>query len=146
MLNKKFPLALITSIILGGLFVYFLVEYSLSFGIYDDGYGTEIYSDNDWLVLTMASLIMFIYSLYASVQIYHFKPINENGMLLVALIVSALASLYPLGVFTKAMVKGKEYASYQWYLYIGIVGLVMLGLSIFASFTAYKRHKLLNSK
>lgn len=146
MSNKRFPLFLLSSIMIGALFIYFLVQYSMSFGVYDDGYGTEIYSDNDWLVLTMASLIMLVYAIYATVKIYHFKPINQNGLLVVALIVSSLASLYPLGVFTKAMVKGKDFAPNQWYLYIGILGLILLGLSVAASIISYKRYKLLNNK
>ena len=141
MQNKRFVTSLISSIILGGLFVFFLVEYTKSFGIYDDGYGTEIYSDNDWLVLTMAAGMMLAYAIYAAVQTYKFKPLNQNGMLLVGIAVTALASLYPLGIFTKAMVKGKSYADNQWYLYIGIVGLILFVLVALLCFKAYQRHK-----
>ena len=142
MQNKRFFTSLACSMMLSGLFLFFLVEYTMSFGIYDDGYGTEIYSDNDWLVLTMAAGIMLAYSIYATVQTYKFKPLNQNGMLLAAFCVSALAAFYPLGVFTKAMVKGKEYSANQCYLYVGIVGLIMLGLVAFACYKAYQNLKI----
>ncbi len=141
MKNKRFVIAIILNALLLGLLIFFIVKYAKSFGIYDDGYGTEIYSDPDWLVLCIVDLFMLSYGLYSLRQIYKNEIIKQNFSTFICLSISAIASFYPLGVFIKAMVKGKKYVDNQWYLYIGLFGTILLCLSIIAAIRLYKINK-----
>lgn len=137
--NNKYFISFIFTIMISTLTLYFILKYAMSFGVYDDGYGTEIYSDKDWLVLSFSGLFLSVYSIYMTICAYKYKKVNLNITLLVLLVVSANASLYPLGVFFKQLIKGKAYGDIQWYLYIGIVGSVLLGLTIYTSIKAKKK-------
>ena len=141
-MNKKnFIISLILSIALLGLSIYFIIEYAKSFGVYDDGYGTEIYSDADWLVLSISAILLLIFAIYSTIQAHKNLPVNPNAAAFLGLTVSAIAAFYPLGVFIKAMIKGKDYLKYHWYLYIGLVGTILLCGFIFFSIKAYKKYK-----
>ena len=144
--NQRFMLFLAVAFILGGLVAFFLVEYIRTFSVYDDGYGTEISSDNDWLILTISALIMFIFTISTLLRLRKGMNINITASFAVCLVISAICAFYPLGTFTKAMIKGKEFSKNQGYLYIGIVGVILLTLSILAAVKAFKNYRKLQQQ
>ena len=128
------------ALLTGGLasFVFSLVYFIRSFEVYRDEYGTDISSNGDYLVAMLVSLCVIAYAVYLLIvkkdserRIYAFSGICAT----------ALTCFYPLGVFFKAMNKGNEFASYQPYLYLGIVSLFLLIYFIFVGFEGEKETK-----
>ncbi len=103
--------------------VFSLVYFIRSFEVYADEYGTDISSNSDYLVAMLVSLCVIAYAVYlfASKKKEYRKIYAFSGAC-----ATALTSFYPLGVFFKAMNKGKDFAVYQSYLYLGIVSLFLL--------------------
>lgn len=101
------------------------VLFGLSLEIYDDGYGTDVSFDMDMIVCFLcgiALLVYGIYSLYAlkkkkSMQLAYYGAFG---------VIAVLTTFYPLGVFFKAMAKKKPFLENQDYLYLGILGLILL--------------------
>ncbi len=118
-------------IILGSVLVLTsLSVYILSIVPYDGGFDASL----DYLVILICSIIFLVYCIYAIVK-------SERNLTIPRILTlglcSSIGGLYSLGVFfkamTKALAKGKEfvYTSYQMYLYIGIVALILTLIAVF---------------
>ncbi|MDE7385183.1 MAG: hypothetical protein K2M84_05450 [Anaeroplasmataceae bacterium] len=101
--------------------------FSLNLEVYEGGFD----ADMDSIVMFfcgVALLVYGIYSVYAlkkglSVQTIYYGSFGA---------ISVLMGFYPLGVFFKAMAKHKPFIENQEYLYIGILGIVMIVYLIFS--------------
>ncbi len=103
-----------------------------SFEVYDDGWGTDISFNMDMVVLLMIGIAILVYACTT------FKSVNPNNYYLTSVVVTTLTAFYPLGVFFKAMAKAKAFADYSTYLYVGIIGTILLVYFIFA-YLDYKK-------
>lgn len=102
-----------------------LVMLSISYESYNDGYGTDISIDMDYLVLTLCGIAFLIYGVY-SIIAYKKNYSTQSAYYGTLGTISVLLSFYPLGVFFKALAKEKPFLEIQEYLYIGLLGLVFL--------------------
>ena len=108
-----------------------IVMFALSFSRYDDGYGTDISFDMDSVILCLCGIALLVYGI-SSIYAYH-KNISTKIAYYGAFgTISVLLAFYPLGVFFKAISKGKPFLENQEYLYIGIIGLIMIAFLIFS--------------
>lgn len=114
-----------------------IVMFSLSFEIYDDGYGTDISFDMDYIVLMCCGIALLIYGILDIIS-YRRQKSTKIAVYSCFGVISSLLSFYPLGVFFKAISKGKPYLENQEYLYIGIIGLLMLAYIIFSYLSTSK--------
>ena len=129
--------AKIALVCFGGVLTLFaLILFCQSFQVYDDGWGTDVSSNEDLLVGLIVSIIVLTYSIINLVSKKTEDEIAFNKYISFS-VASGLISLYSFGKFfknlAKAISKGKEfvYADYQNYLYLGIVLLPLLIYSIF---------------
>lgn len=102
-----------------------LVMLSISYESYNDGYGTDISIDMDYLVLALCGIAFLVYGVY-SIIAYKKNYSTQSAYYGTLGIISVLLSFYPLGVFFKALAKEKPFLEIQEYLYIGLLGLVFL--------------------
>lgn len=112
-----------------------IVLFSLSIEPYDGGFD----ADMDSIVLLFCGIALLIYGIYS---VYALK---KNKSLQIAYYgsfgaISVLISFYPLGVFFKAMAKNKPFIENQEYLYVGILGLVMIAYLIFSYMSEQKKN------
>ncbi len=115
-----------------------IVMFALSFGSYDDGYGTDISFDMDFVILFICGIALLVYGIY-TIYAYHKNLSTKLAYYGAFGIISVLIAFYPLGVFFKAISKGKPYLENQEYLYAGILGLIMIAFLIFSYISDQKR-------
>ena len=119
------------SLLIGSLLslIFSLILYIQSFEFYSDEYGTDLSFNEDYSVAVIASLLVFIYLLYALNKKSKGEECAYSNWVKVA--VTSIVSFYSLGKFFKtlfkAINKGKEFdfTSNQAYLYIGLVVLAI---------------------
>ncbi len=97
-----------------------LTMFSLSFQNEND-----VSFDMDSVVIFLCGLSFLCYGIY-SIYAYKKKISCKTAYYGAAFVTSALLAFYPLGVFFKAMAKGKPFLENQEYLYVGILGVVLL--------------------
>lgn len=116
-----------------------IVEFSLSFYKENDGWGTDISFDMDSIALLICGVALTIYGIYCIFAYYKNK---ETDMAYYGAfgVISVITAFYPLGVFFKAMAKNKPFLDNQDYLYIGIIGILMIAYLIFSYLSDYKKN------
>lgn len=117
-----------------------IVEFSLSFYKENDGWGTDISFNMDSVILFICGLAIFIYGAYC---LYAYKKKKDTEAMYYGCfgIVAVMMAFYPCGVFFKAMAKKKPFLENQDYLYIGILGIVMIAYLIFSYISNSKNKK-----
>ena len=136
-MNKKelFKKIFLLSSSLISLVISFIL-YVKSYAYYSDEYGTDISFNEDYSVAIVVSLILFGYLLYSLIQFLKKEEATDLSDI-IGLTTTAIVSFYSLGKFFKnlfkAINKGKEFlfTSYQAYLYIGLVVLMLFIYFIF---------------
>lgn len=134
--NEKTNFSIASTIIysIGGLgsFIYFLIQYILSFSDYNDS-GAYGYDFNpDYLYLTLASFMVCSLGIYcfASIKSKKFTSIKS---LLALLLIVLLTSLFGLARMIRMIVKGKETNPYMiWVLVTSILLTIVVGLIIYS--------------
>lgn len=101
--------------------------FSLSLEVYEGGFD----ADMDSIVLFFCGIALLIYGIYS---VYALKKGCSTQMMYYGSFgaISVLMGFYPLGVFFKAMAKNKPFVENQEYLYVGILGVVMIAYLIFS--------------
>jgi TRAP-type C4-dicarboxylate transport system permease small subunit len=143
MVNKYLELTKRILLIVLGLFlsVLFLVFYIKSYSFYQDEYGTDISFNNDYLILTLLGLIVLVYGI---ISLYTLLKNKENHYFNISsLCFTGLGGFYGLGIFFKQISKGKEFASNQHYLYLGIM---LTLLFVYFVINVYQDYKLKTNK
>lgn len=136
LLSNRRTVGIIITAITSILTVLSLIFMIQSYEFYSDEWGTDISFDSDYLVLLIISITLLIAGIYL---IYTYNKIyNSNVIYATTFIGALLFSLYPLGRFFRALAKKSTYVEAQWYLYVGLVGLVLLGLVIYKYIKAKK--------
>ncbi|MDE7095439.1 MAG: hypothetical protein K2O23_03025 [Anaeroplasmataceae bacterium] len=107
--------------------------FALSIDAYEGGFD----ADMDTIVLFFCGVFLLIYGSY-SVYAYKKNLSCQNVYYGSFGAISVLMGFYPLGVFFKAMAKHKAFIDNQEYLYIGILGLVMIAYLIFSYISEHK--------
>lgn len=104
-----------------------LALFFLSLETYEGGFDANM----DYIVLLFCGIALFIYGTYS---VYALKKEKSLHMMYYGCFgaISVLTGFYPLGVFFKALAKNKPFIENQEYLYIGIMGLIMLSYLIFS--------------
>lgn len=126
--NKKIVGIIITTIssISAILSLIFMIQ---SYEFYSDEWGTDISIDSDYLVLLIISITLLVAGIYL---IYTYNKIYNSNVVMGCMFVSSLLfGLYPLGRFFRALAKGSTYVEAQWYLYVALIGVALLGLVIY---------------
>lgn len=115
-----------------------IIEFCFSFEIYDDGYGTDISLDMDMIVYFLCGCSLLVYGIYS---IYGYKKNKDLTLPYYASfsVIATLLTFYPLGVFFKALAKQKPFIENQEYLYIGILGLVLIAYLLFSYISDTKK-------
>lgn len=122
-----------------------IVYFSLSFSLYDDGWGTDISFDQDAVVLFICSVALCVYSVCNLLALKN-NISTKNVYYSSFGVIGVLLFCYPLGVFfkelSKALSSGEafDYSSYQDYLYLGLLGLILVLYLIF-SYISDKKNK-----
>ena len=134
----------ITLVCFAGILTLFaLILFCQSFQVYDDGWGTDISSNEDLLVGLLVSIIILSFSILNLVTKKSEEELAKNKYISFT-VATGLISLYSFGKFFKALAKaiskGKEFvfADYQVYLFLGIVLLPLVVYSVF-KFLEYKK-------
>ncbi|MDE5565829.1 MAG: hypothetical protein K2I77_02475 [Anaeroplasmataceae bacterium] len=117
-----------------------IVEFSLSFYKENDGWGTDISFDMDSIALLICGVALTVYGIYCIYAFYKDKEI-EMAYYVTFGVIAVILAFYPLGVFFKAMAKHKPFLDNQDYLYIGIVGILMIAYLIFSYLSDYRKNK-----
>ena len=124
---KRWIIVILASAIIGISVSLFI----LSFEIYNDGYGTDISFNLDMIIFFICGVAILVYGIYS---IYAYK--KHLSMLFAYYasfsVITVLLTFYPLGVFFKALAKGKSFVEYQEYLYLGVFGFIILIYLIFS--------------
>ncbi len=134
LIKRCFIIALATA-----LAIISLIGFFLSYQKYNDGYGTDISFDMDAIVLFICSLAILIYGVYSVYALKKDKSLKTAYYASFGT-VSVLIAFYPLGMFFKALAKGKKFEDYQDYLYIGIIGILMIFYLIFSYISDNKKN------
>lgn len=108
-----------------------IIYFAQSYSFYQDEWGTDISFDNDSIVMLLCSIAILIYGIY-SVIAYKKSLSSKNVYYGSFGVVACLISFYPLGRFFRALAKGSTFVNCQDYLYISIIGIVMLFYLIFS--------------
>lgn len=122
-------------------FVLSLVKYIMSFEKYSDEWGTDISFNEDYIVAIMISAIVLAFAIYCLVMVIKNKKINESTGSFVGGAISCLIAFYPLGVLFKALNKGKPFADYLNYLFVGLFGIALLVYFVFSYLEKKKESK-----
>ncbi len=103
-----------------------LIFYIQSYSYYADEWGTDISFDSDYLVIMILGAALLVLS------INQIKSNNQNVYYGCTVTIGAVLGFYNLGCFFKALFKALsknkefDFAGNQTYLYVGIIGVVML--------------------
>ena len=128
-LIKRILIILLSVVIMGSAMALFALSIETYVGGFD--------ADMDSIVLFFCGVFLLIYGSY-SVYAYKKNLSCQNVYYGSFGAISVLIGFYPLGVFFKAMAKHKPYLENQEYLYIGILGLVMIAYLIFSYLSDHK--------
>ncbi len=119
-----------------------VVMFIQSYEKYSDEFGTDISFNNDYVILLLIGLTILIYGIIT------FKTENSLSYQISGMVISSLVSFYSLGVFFKALnkaildkEKNFDFLDNQLYLYVGIVGALILGYYTVSYFVAKKNHQ-----
>ncbi len=107
--------------------IYFVQSYSF----YSDEYGTDISFDSDSIALFLCSISILIYGIY-SVYAWKKNLSSENPYYLCFGVVACLITFYPLGRFFRALAKDSKFVDCQDYLYVSILGIILLAYLVFS--------------
>ncbi len=108
------------------IFSFGLCLFIQSYEFYKDKWGTDISFNEDYIICMIVGVIITTYGL-----IKQFRNIKEKVYLLTGGLISLVVGCYSLGTFFKQLFKALEkskafeYASYQTYLYIGLITLTI---------------------
>ena len=107
--------------------------FALSIEVYEGGFD----ADMDYIVLLFCGIFLMIYGAYS---VYGYRKNKSCQTMYYGTFgaISVLMGFYPLGVFFKAMAKHKSYLDNQGYLYIGLLGLIMIAYLIFSYLSDHK--------
>ena len=127
-MNKFAKTKNILNIVLGAFVVLTsLVMFILSYEIYKDEYGTDISFNSDYVVSLLIGLIILFYGIIS------LKGGVNGAYEISGMLSGSLIGFYSLGVFFKAFSKAVfikkvafDYVANQTYLYIGLLGLIIL--------------------
>lgn len=98
-----------------------------SYEFYKDEWGTDISFNEDYIICMVVGIIITVYGL-----VKQFRNVGEKAYLLTGGLITLIIGCYSLGTFFKQLFKAIEkskafeYASYQVYLYLGIISLAIL--------------------
>lgn len=98
-----------------------------SYEFYKDEWGTDISFNEDYIICMVVGVIITVYGL-----VKQFRNVGEKAYLLTGGLITLIIGCYSLGTFFKQLFKAIEkskafeYASYQVYLYLGIISLTIL--------------------
>ena len=116
--------------------IFNIILFIESFKIKNDGFGTDISFNNDYI----ASLIIFI-----TLSIYSVLRVLDNAKTktgyITLLVISAITTFYPLGVFFKAIIYGGAFLDNQVMFYLGIASLLVFLFAIFSYILEIKKEK-----
>ncbi len=119
-----------------------VVMFIQSYEKYSDEFGTDISFNNDYVILLLIGLTILIYGIIT------FKTENSLSYQISGMVISSLVSFYSLGVFFKALnkaildkEKSFDFLDNQLYLYVGIVGALILGYYTVSYFVTKKNHQ-----
>lgn len=107
--------------------------FSLSLEVYEGGFD----ADMDSIVLFFCGVALLVYGIYSVYVLKKRLPVQTIYYGAFGAI-SVLIGFYPLGVFFKAMAKHKPFIENQEYLYIGILGIVMIAYLMFSYISEHK--------
>lgn len=131
--NKLICIKNMFNILLGAVIIIIsFILFVKSFEIYKDNSGTDISFNNTYVISLLIGIVVTIYGI---IRIKNDKLIYYH---ISGIIISSLLGCYALGTFFKALGKAISkkrdfiFSDYQAYLYIGIVGLLILGYYITA--------------
>ncbi|MDE6407740.1 MAG: hypothetical protein K2K48_00490 [Anaeroplasmataceae bacterium] len=107
--------------------------FALSLETYEGGFD----ADMDSIVLFFCGVALLVYGIYS---VYALKKGCSMQTIYYGCFgaISVLMGFYPLGVFFKAMAKNKPFIENQEYLYIGILGIIMIAYLIFSYISEHK--------
>lgn len=116
-----------------------IIYFAQSYYFESDEWGTSLSFDEDSIVLFLCSVSILIYGIYS---LYAYKRNTADTAVYYSCfgVASFLLAFYPLGKFFKALAKGGKFTECQEYLYIGILGLLMIAYLIF-SYLSCRREK-----
>lgn len=124
-------LSKILFLVASGLFLIFsIILFAFSFESYDDGWGIDFSFNTDYSLLMFLGIALTAYTAYNLFAFIKNKDIKDLPYYVFGTLAFVGAG-YNLGVFFKAMSKGKEYQGYQLYLYFGLVCLVLIAAIVF---------------
>ncbi len=118
-------------------FIFSIIKYIQSYEYYSDEWGTDISFNNDYIIAIIIMISVLIYGIYM-IYITFIDKKNENCNIYLGLIITTLLSLYPLGVYFKALNKSETMDFYVNYLYIGLVSLFICGYYIINFINVFK--------
>ena len=106
----------------------------------NDGWGSSIEFDENYIFALICSVIILIYGI---INLINFKKNKDNGNLVYYTFgtISFMLAFYPLGKFFKGLAKQKEFVSIQDYLYLSLLGFVLLAFFIFHYLAKNKNNK-----
>ncbi len=116
-----------------------IVLLATSFESYDDGWGIDFSFNKDYLILVIVGIALTTYEAYTLYAEIKNKELNDLPYYLFGTL-AIVGAGYNLGVFFKAVAKGKDYLSNQMYLYFGLVCLVLV-IAIAFKYLAKKNNK-----
>lgn len=125
----------------GGLLTLINVIYLCqTFYFKNDGWGSSIEFNENYIFALICSVIILIYGI---INLINFKKNKDNGNLVYYTFgtISFMLAFYPLGKFFKGLAKQKEFVSIQDYLYLSLLGFVLLAYFIFHYLAKNKNNK-----
>lgn len=140
-MNKLQKIKLIFSIIIAGFVTTIsLILFIQSFSVYKDEWGTDISFNSDYVVALLVGIALLMNAIVS------IKTGSEVSNCICGITISFLICFYPLGVFFKALNKAMlknakfDFIGNQAYLYIGILGLLIL-IYYIISYLEIKKNK-----
>ena len=119
-------LSKILFLVASGLFLIFsIILFATSFESYDDGWGIDFSFNKDYSLLMFLGIALTAYTAYNLYTFIKNKDIKDLPYYVFGTL-AVVGAGYNLGVFFKAISKGKDYQSNQLYLYFGLVCLVLI--------------------
>lgn len=117
------------------IFIASLLFFTFSYEFYQDSYGKDISFNEDSVPLMLAGLIIIGYSFLS------LKNNSSKYLYLTGILVSFIFSSYSLGVFFKSLNKDIPYTDVDFYLYIAIASVIILGFMLFFFIRKIKENK-----
>lgn len=121
-------------------FAFGLCLFIQSYEFYQDEWGTDISFNEDYIICMVVGIIITTYGL-----VKQFKNVGEKAYLLTGGLITLIVGCYSIGTFFKQLFKAIEkskafdYASYQVYLYIGLITFIIF-VYFLVSYLTSKSH------